>query len=243
MFPAVVLAAAISGQPCWDIFAGALQHNAVGPHPAYVSYDERISVMGDDYPILYSLAHVDYRDDGTARVEDQRFNYLPIYTTHTEPGPPELGPYGKARSAWLPLEGVQGLPVITSVHVNGNITCTVAGVEDYKGHRSYHIVFGNLAPNKPAIKAIWIDAASRDVWKLIVSGYIMFINANEAPPLTDFEVELGYSGPFLVVNHVVWQLRRREYSQWASYFGEYTLSGFTFPNTLPPGYFGESERR
>ena len=56
-------------------------------------------------------------------------------------------------------------------------------------------------------------------------------------------MELGYSGPYLVVNHVVWQLRRREYSQWASYFGEYTLTGFTFPNSLPAGYFGEIERR
>ncbi len=243
MFPAVMLAAALSGQPCWDIFGGALQHNAQGPHPAYVSYDERISVTGDDAPILSTLAHVYYRDDGIARVEDQRFNYLPIYTNHAEPGPPELGPYGKARSAWLPLEGVQELPMIASVHVNGNITCTVVGMEDYKSHRSYHLVFGNAAPDKPAIKAIWIDEVSRDVWKVIVSGYILFVDLDASPPLTDFQVELGYVGPFLVVNHVVWQLRQREFSQYTSYFGEYTLTGFTFPNTLPPAYFGEGERR
>ncbi len=243
MLPAIVLAAAFSSQHCWDIFDGALRHNAQGAHPAYISYDERISVTGDDAPILYSLAHVDYRDDGTARVLDQRFNYLPIYTNHAEPGPPELGPYGKARSAWLPLEGLRDLPVITSVHVPGNVTCTLAGVEDYKGHRSYHLVFGNAAPNKPAIKAMWVDALSQDVWKLIVSGYVMFVDSNQSPPLAEFQVELGYAGPYLVVNHVVWQLRRREYSQYANYFGEYTLTGFTFPNTLPAGYFGTAAQR
>ena len=113
----------------------------------------------------------------------------------------------------------------------------MADIEEYKGHRSYRLVFGNLAQNKPAIKAIWIDVASQDVWKLIVSGYINFVDANQAPPLADFQVELGYAGPFLVVNHVVWQLRQREYSQYANYFGEYTLSGFTFPNRLPSNYF------
>jgi hypothetical protein len=243
MFPAIVLAAAFSTQQCWDIFDGALRHNAQGAHPAYISYDERISVTGDDEPILYSLAHVDYRDDGVARVLDQRFNYLPIRTSHTEPGPPELGPYGKARSAWLPLEGASDLPVISSVHVPGTITCTVSGIEEYKNHRAYHLVFGNTDPKKPAIKAIWIDTASQDVWKLIVSGYVMFVDSNEEPPLAEFQVELGYSGPFLVVNHVVWQLRRREFSQYANYFGEYTLSGFEFPNTLPADYFGAESQR
>ena len=238
-----MLAAAFSTQQCWDIFDGALRHNAVGAHPAYISYEERISVIGDDVPILYSLAHVDYRDDGVARVLDQRFNYLPIRTSHAEPGPPELGPYGKARSAWLPTESVGDLPIISTVHVPGNITCTVSDIEQYKGHRSYHLVFGNFNPNQPAIKAIWIDTSSQDVWKLIVSGYVFFVDSNSAPSLADFQVELGYSGPFLVVNHVVWQLRRREFSQYANYFGEYTLSGFTFPNSLPAEYFSDELQR
>lgn len=242
MFPAIVLAAAFSTQQCWDIFDGAMRHNAQGAHPAYISYDERISVTADGGPVLFSLAHVDYRDDGSARVLDERFNYLPIYTKHAEPGPPELGPYGKARSLWLPLEGMRDLPVISSVHVLGNITCTAA-IEQYKGHRSYHLIFGNLAQDKPAIKAMWIDTASQDVWKLIVSGYVLFVDSNQSPPLADFQVELGYSGPFLVVNHVVWQLRRREYSQYANYFGEYTLTGFTFPNTMPPNYFEAGTER
>lgn len=243
MFPAIVLAAAFSTQQCWDIFDGALRHNALGAHPAFISYDERISVIGDDAPILFSLAHVDYRDDGIARVLDERFGYQPMRTSHAEPGPPELGPYGNARSAWLPIESVGDLRVISNVHVPGSITCTVADVEEYKQHRSYHLVFGNFNPNKPAIKAIWIDTSSQDVWKLIVSGYVLFVDSNGPPPLADFQVELGYSGPFLVVNHVVWQLRRREFSQYANYFGEYTLSGFSFPNSLPADYFSDGITR
>lgn len=244
MFAAIVLAAAVTGQPCWDIFGGALQRSAQGRHPAFVSYDERISITGDEQPIIYSLAHVDYRDDGTARVEDQRFNNQPILTNRTEPGPPELGPYGKARSAWLPLEGMDpALPVISNIHVTGNVTCTVAGTEDYKGHNSYHVIFGNARTDRPAIKAVWIDVATRDVWKLIVSGPVLFVGTDGPPPLTDFEVELGYVGPYLVVNHVVWDLRRREYSQIAHYFGEYTLSGFTFPAAMPPAYFGSATQR
>lgn len=243
MFPALMLAAAFSTQQCWDIFDGALRHNALGAHPAYISYDERISVIGDDEPLIDSLAHIDYRDDGVARILDQRFNYFPIHTRHAEPGPPELGPYGAARSAWLPLVGASDLPVISSVHVPGTITCTVSDIEDYKGHRSYHLTFGSFDPKKPAIKAIWIDTASQDVWKLIVSGYVMFVGSDQQPPLADFQVELAYVGPFLVVNHVVWELRVHEFSQYANYFGEYTLSGFEFPNALPADYFGEGTQR
>jgi hypothetical protein len=42
----------------------------------------------------------------------------------------------------------------------------------------------------------------------------------------------------LVVDHVVWQYDRREYSQMSRYFGEYTLSGYRFPGSLPASYFG-----
>lgn len=242
MLSALVLAA-VTGPQCWDVFGAALRHNAIGPHPAYVSYDERISVTQDTLPVIYSLAHVDYRDDGTARVEDQRFNYEPIYTNQTEPGPPELGPYGSARAAWFPFDtNDPSLRVISSIHVNGNLTCTLDGVVDYKGHRTYHLVFGNYSPAKPTIKEIWIDTTSQDVWKLTVSGPVYFADETGAQPLADFQVELGYAGPFLVVNHVVWQLHHHEFSQYANYFGEYTLTGFNFPNTLPAAYFGDTSQ-
>ena len=75
---------------------------------------------------------------------------------------------------------------------------------------------------------------------MIVSGYVVFVDdPSTAPALANFEVELGYSGPYLVVNHVVWSYRRHVFSQYANYFGEYTLGNFSFPDRLPASYFGE----
>lgn len=244
MFLPLLLASAISIPPCWDIFDGALRHSANAAHPAFVSYDERISITADDRPLLFSLAHVDYRDDGTARVADQRFDYHPIITRRAEPGPPELGPYGNSRAAWLPLDGNEaGLPVISSVRVGGKVTCTVAGIEKYKGHDAYHLVFGNVPTDRPTVKALWVDTTTGDMWKLIVSGYVLFAGGAGAQPLTDFEVELAYRGPYLVVDHVVWQYTRREYGQSSTYFGEYHLSGFEFPRNLPPALFEDVSKQ
>jgi hypothetical protein len=39
----------------------------------------------------------------------------------------------------------------------------------------------------------------------------------------------------------VWSYRRREYSQYAVYFGEYTFSNYAFPATLPASYFNETD--
>ncbi|MBV9270116.1 MAG: hypothetical protein JO165_03420, partial [Candidatus Eremiobacteraeota bacterium] len=64
-----------------------------------------------------------------------------------------------------------------------------------------------------------------------------------APPLANFEVELGYSGPYLMVNHVVWKYRNYEYSQWDDYFGEYYFSDFHFPDKLPAETFAQATGR
>lgn len=239
MFPSLVLAAAIGTPPCWDIFDTALRHNATAQHPAYVTYDERIKVTQDNQRLVQSVAHVDYRDDGLARVRDERFDFAPFITRHTEPGPPELGPYGSERETWMPQ--MQLMPTIATVRAEGNMTCVFAGVEAYKGHSTYHLQFENRMPQRPALKAMWVDTASGDVWKLIVSGYVHFADdPDAAPALADFEVELAYSGRYLVVDHVVWQYDRREYSQMSRYFGEYTLSGYQFPGSLPASYFGSA---
>ncbi len=237
MFPSIVLAAAIGIPPCWDIFDSALRHSAMSPHPTYVSYDERISLTQDEQPVVQTVAHVDYRDDGIARVRDERFNFEPVLTRRTEPGPPVLGPYGPARDMWLPQGDV--LPTIASVRTQGDLGCSVQGIESYKGHTTYVLAFNGVSSKRPAIKAMWVDTQTEAIWKLIVSGYVHFDGSTQGPnSLTDFEVELGYSGPYLVVNHVVWSYRRHEYSQSSDYFGEYTLSGYTFPQALPASYFG-----
>ncbi len=241
MFASVVLAAAMGVPACWDIFDAALRRSAAAAHPAYISYNERIVVTADNQPLLYSSAHVDYRDDGVARVEDERFDYRPYLTRYAEPGPPELGPYGPGRLSWIPHE-TDGYPVIANVRSEGNVRCELADVENYKGYLTYHLIFLHTAGDKPTVKEMWVDTTSRDIWKLIVSGPVYFMDANTAA-LTDFQVELKYVGPYLVVDHVVWEYHRREYSQSANFFGEYTLGGYRLSADAAGIVFQRSRRR
>jgi hypothetical protein len=240
MFALVALVAAVSVPPCWDIFDSALRRSAASAHPAYVSYDERILVTQDDQRLVQSTAHVDYRDDGLARVSDERFNFEPFVTRHAEPGPPVLGPYGPNRDTWIPQTDV--LPTIASVRTEGDMRCQDAGIEVYKGHTTYHLRFTSIShkTNRPSIKGMWVDTTSNAIWKVIVSGYVHFSDDEDAKDLADFEVELSYTGPYLVVDHVVWSYRRHEYSQVSNYFGEYTLTGYSFPGHMPASYFGDT---
>lgn len=237
MFATMVLAAGLTGAPCWDVFDAALRHRAAVEHPRYVTYDERTSISEDEQPVVQSGAHVEYRDDGLARVSDDRFDYTPYLTRHQDPGPPELGPYGSDRLTWLPLpQQPQALRVIGWVRTHGGETCEIAGRERYKDHDTYHLVFHGAPTDRPALKAVWIDVQSADIWKVIVSGYLYFFDRTPAP-LADFAVELRYAGPYLVVDHVTWSYRERLYDQYAQFFGEYEFTGFRFPNSLPDAYF------
>jgi hypothetical protein len=237
MFPSLVLAAIGAAPSCWDIFDTALRHSAMASHPAYVSYDEHIHVTQDDQRLVQSVAHVVYRDDGLAWVRDERFDFTPILTRHEEPGPPELGPYGSERDAWIPQ--LQLLPTIADVRAQGDMSCSNLGEEPYKGHSTFHLRFAQQRPDRPSLKELWVDTVSHDIWKLIVSGYVRFDDDPGARPgLADFQVELGYAGPYLVVNHVVWEYSRRVYSQTSVYFAEYNLGGYSFPGSLPASYFG-----
>jgi hypothetical protein len=239
MIHALALAALGAIPPCWDLFDAALRHSAMAVHPPYVTYSERIVVSEDGAPLMRSVAHVDYRDDGLSRVSDERFNFQPFITRHAEPGPPELGPYGRGRVTWLPETDT--LPIIAHVRSLGNIRCTVAGEESYKAHDTYHLVFSGASSDRPALKDLWIDTRSQDVWKVILTGPVTFWDDPErSRALAEFQVELGYSGPYLVVNHVVWAYSRRQYSQRVNYFGEYTYEGYSFPDALPASYFADS---
>lgn len=239
MLGALVLAAAAGVPQCWNVYDAALRHSAEASHPPYVSYDERVNITEDEQPLVFSRIHVDYRDDGIARVLDERFNFDPIVTEHAEPGPPELGPYGKKRAAWLPQN--ENLPIIADVRSAGSMTCTLAGAETYKGRQTYHLVFAGLhASDHPSLKGMWVDTATNEVWKLVVSGPVAFTDdPNGSHSLADFQVEFARFGRYMLVNHVVWSYRRREYSQYATYFAEYTFGGFSFPTQLPASYFSE----
>jgi len=64
MLASLVLSAVIGSPSCWQIFDEALRRRAAAPHPTYVTYNERISVMVNAHPLMESRAHIDYRDDG-----------------------------------------------------------------------------------------------------------------------------------------------------------------------------------
>jgi hypothetical protein len=236
MFPTLVLATAFGSSQCWNVYDAALRHSASSAHPAFVSYEVLTRITEDEQPLVFSRAHVDYRDDGLARVKDERFNFEPIITRSTEPGPPVIGPYGKRRAAWLPQDG--NLPVIADVRTQGAVDCNFKA-EMYHGRSTYHLTFtGGHTADRPSVKQMWVDTRSDDVWKIIVSGPVSFADdPGGEHPLADFEVELNYTGPYLLVNHVVWKYRRHEYSQYATYFAEYTLTSYSFPSELPAAYF------
>lgn len=225
---------------CWDILDKALSRNALAPHPRFVSYDERIQVMQNNHPYIQSIAFIDYRDnDGLARVRDERFDFTPLLTWHTEPGPPELGPYGKSRNSWLPQ--TEPFPVIANVRSQGDMKCAVQGFEEYKGHHTYLVTFSGVPDTRPSLKAIWVDTDSGVIWKLITSGFVnVTTDDGVRPAITDFQVEVGYQDGYLVVQHVVWDLHFKEYSQSSHYFGEYTFSNYAFPPKAPADFFASA---
>ncbi|HET9095514.1 MAG TPA: hypothetical protein VFN37_02535 [Candidatus Baltobacteraceae bacterium] len=232
-----LLLAALTATPsCWDIYDKALTHSAASAHPPYITYDERISITDDDESLLRSAAHIDYRDDGMARVADERFDYAPILTREVEPGPPELGPYGPGRSMWLAPP--PGVPTIAVLRARGMVRCANEGMERLKSREVYHLAFRGANPARAHLDDLWIDAHSYDIWRLRVTGPVALLaSANSSIGLGKYDVEMAYQGPYLVVDHVVWSYRERIYSQYADYTGEYTFSDFAFPRELPPSFF------
>lgn len=227
---------------CWDLTFSAIEHRAAAPHPPFITYSETLEIQRDGLPYMRSRASIAYRDDGVVRIADDRFMDRPYVTTASEPGPPELGPYRDRRSAWLPLpESDYNFPLIGRVRTKPRgMTCENLGREEYRGHDTYHLGFSSAQPEKPSLKALWIDAGSGDIWKVILSGLVPVVaqSAGGGSRLTDYEIELEQDGPYLVVDHVTWKYNEREYSQTSRFFGEYYYSSFDFPAALPAGYFG-----
>jgi len=231
---------------CWDLAYGAIRHRATAPHPPFILYDETLLIEDDGSPLLQSRRSVAYRDDGLARILDDRFMNRPIITRSMEPGPPELGPYGDRRSAWLPLQQADynTLPLIGEVRSKNpsGLSCTNDGSQRYKDHDVYRITFTTTHTDKPSVREMLVDARTLEIWKVILSGYLP-VGLRSDPrnaALTDFEVEMAQVGIYLVVSHVTWKYRYYEYSQYSDLFGEYYYSGFEFPSELPRAYFTES---
>lgn len=246
-FPCAARPAAAAAEPdCWDLTFSAIEHRAAAPHPPFITYSETLEILRDGLPYMRSRASIAYRDDGAVRIADDRFMDHPYVTTASEPGPPELGPYRDRRSAWLPLpESDYNFPLIGRVRTKPRgMRCENLGREEYRRHNTYHLDFSSTRPDRPSLKALWIDTRTSDIWKVILSGFVPVLaqsGTGTGARLTDYEVELEQSGPYLVVDHVTWKYDDREYSQISRFFGEYYYSGYDFPVALPASYFAGLE--
>ncbi|MBC5815901.1 MAG: hypothetical protein GIW97_05095 [Candidatus Eremiobacteraeota bacterium] len=233
-------AAAQAAPPnCWDVTYAALRHRAAAPHPPYITYAESAELIVDGKTLMQSRPQITYRDDGALRIDDDGFVYV---TRNAVPGPPELGPYGNRRSMWLPMDDAAdpSLPLIGTVHSrNRTMSCANEGIELYKDHETYRLAFNTVFPNRPSLKALWVDTRTSEIWKVIVSGAVPvgFSSDERRVGLADFEVELAPYDNYVVVNHVTWKFNFREYSQTATFFGEYYYHGFEFPKVVPAGFF------
>ncbi len=227
---------------CWDIVYGALRHRAAATHPPFVVYNELSLVTDNGDPLIRNHESVAYRDDGVSRVWDERFGYDPYVTRASDPGPPELGPYGSRRSVWLPVPAPEAPspPLIGEVraHNSDGLTCTVEGIENYRGHQTFRLSFESTHPERPALHGLWIDTVSAEIWKVDLSGTLpIALDDQRTPRLAQFQIELDQVGQYVVINHVTWKYRYHEFAQYSDFFGEYYYSSFKFPDTLPATYF------
>lgn len=240
MIPALLLAVATASPSCWDVYDAALGHSARAARPAYVTYAEHIDIQYGDQNTdrpgargsrYTGVAHVEYWDDGTARVLDQRFAYAPIVTRYLDPGPPELGPYGSRRSMWVGMP--DALPVIASVRSKSSVTCTLSA-EPYQGRQTYHLAFRGASSTIPHIDDLFVDAQTHDIWKVALDAPINFnYRRFQSVRLAHYEIQLGYVGQYLLVQHVTWEADVPMGSQPMHTFAQFAYSGYAFPDMRP----------
>lgn len=244
MIAALILAAL--GPSCWDVYDAALGHSARATHPAYITYDEKFNIRAGDQNSPYAergsseagIAHVQYRDDGLARVQDQRFGDAPILTQYLDPGPPELGPYGARRSMWIGVP--DALPKIASVRANSSVTCSM-DVVPYEGRQAYHLTFAGANPNAPHLDELWVDVQTHDIWKTAMEAPADYVyDSTPRVRLAHYEVELSYEGRYLVVQHVTWTAQVRMGAQSMKMDADYRFEGYAFPQSLPDKLFEPS---
>ena len=219
MILAAAAAALLSVSSCWNAYDAALRHSAQAAHPQFVSYDESARLDGGAQRVVRERAHIDYRDDGTALVLDDRAGPSPIVTRNVDPGPPVLGPYGRARAAWMSPD--LWPPIRTAANSGGTDgeICTMAPSVSIEGARAYHLLFYRRKQSV-GLDELWVDAHTFQIRRVILTGLVLFGASITAKP-TNYDISVSRSGPYNVVSHVVWSL--------GGYTGDYTFANFSFP--------------
>lgn len=234
------MAPARATDDCWSIIYGAIRHRAAAQHPPFILYDQHSQVSQDGATLWRTSEEITYRDDGVARIVDDRFARIPYLTRETDPGPPVLGPYGDRRQNWLQIDtGDPHVPLIGEVRAASSLQCQLLGAERYRGYNTYHLRISGGDTSKPLLREAWIDRSTSEFWKITVSADFPHSSGFNPPPhsLVIYEIELGQTGPYILVDHVTWKFVMREYAQWSNVLGEYYLSNFSFPQSVPASYF------
>lgn len=235
------MAPARAAGDCWSIIYGAIRHRAQAQHPPFILYDQRSQVSQDGATLWRTSEEIAYRDDGVARIVDERFARIPYVTRQTDPGPPVLGPYGDRRQNWLQIDTTDPhVPLIGQVRTASSLQCQLVGDERYRGYETYHLRISGGDPTKPLLREAWVDRNSADFWKITVSSDFPQAAGFNAPAhsVVLYEIELSQTGPYILVDHITWKCVVHEFSQWSNVFGEYYLSNFSFPPSVPKSYFG-----
>ncbi len=223
---------------CWNLVYRVIEHNASSPHYRFITYAENERIQQDGQRYEYADAHITYRDDGLAYIDDDRWQH-PFMSTWVEPGPPVLGPYGPARrSSWLAFAApVRGLDIIADASTDERTRCIDVGTDDFGGTKYVHLVFPDSPPNHPALKAVWIDPHTLAVARVITSAWITFATEDRRVihDLTDYTVNLEDRGGIEVVHDISWSYSYKVYDQRSTLDAHYSFAGYRFGEQPPVG--------
>lgn len=240
LFAAFILATTAAARPddvCWQLLYGAIQRNAAAPHAAYISYSELVNIQDDGERYERANANITYRDDGMASIDDDRWVH-PFVSSLLEPGPPVLGPYGARRQDWMAAAAKAfDLPMIADVHTEPARSCIDRGTEVVNDVSTEHIVIPDAAPDRPALKEIWIDPRSHEIVRVIVAEFLSIYSQswNLEHPLVDFAIDVENVDGYAVLRRVTWTYSFRVYSQRSTLDAEYDFSNYRFDENPPPG--------
>jgi hypothetical protein len=224
---------------CWQLLYHAVERSASAPHSPFISYGETISITQDGQRYERASAHVVYRDDGLAYVDDDRWVH-PFMSSVLEPGPPVLGPYGSNRSSWLSFisSGTAPFPIIADTHNPALGRCSDAGDEILDGNRAAHLVFPDAPADRPGLKSIWIDRSTFNVRRAVVSLFLTFVydtSGKRGERLVDYTIQVARQQGYTIVRQVNWQYTYQVFSQQSTISAEYRFDDFQFDSKPPLG--------
>ena len=227
---------------CWQLLYHAVERSASGAHAPFISYGETINITQDGQRYERASAHVVYRDDGVAYIDDDRWVH-PFLSSVLEPGPPVLGPYGQNRSSWLSFitsasTGKMPFPIIADTHNPALGRCVDLGDDSVDGVRTAHLAFPDSPGDRPGLRSIWVDRSTFNVKRAVVSLYLTFVydtSGKRGERLVDYTIQVAREQGYTVVRQVNWEYTYQVFSQRSTISAEYRFDDFQFDSKPPLG--------